>query len=104
MPAQVEQQQQQQQSRGKELTSLGLRKEFTSLGLRLHADSPCISYVFLKHHKPKEGEAEILNALYVTGLPLGLDEVSLEAVFQVFGPVVNVVVHPTQVSLHTVVF
>ncbi|KAF6266678.1 ribosomal RNA-processing protein 7-domain-containing protein [Scenedesmus sp. NREL 46B-D3] len=55
-------------------------------------------YVFIKHHKPKEGEAEVPNALYVTGLPLGLDEVGLAAVFTVFGHVVNVVLHPSKRS------
>jgi hypothetical protein len=74
-----------------------MAKEFQSLGLRLHADTPHISYVFIKHHKPKEGEAEVPNALYVAGLPLGLDEVSLEAVFSVFGHVANVVLHPSKV-------
>ncbi|WIA09053.1 hypothetical protein OEZ85_008467 [Tetradesmus obliquus] len=75
-----------------------MAKEFTSLRLRLHADAPHISYVFIKHHKPKEGEAEVPNALYVAGLPLGLDEVSLEAVFSVFGHVANVVLHPSKRS------
>lgn len=74
-------------------------KEYKSLGLRLHANSPCISYVFAKHHKPLDSDSEVANALYVTGLPLGLDEVSLESIFSVFGEVANVVVHPTKVGI-----
>lgn len=72
--------------------------DYRSLGLRLHADSPFISYVFVKRHKPHAEEADIPNALYVTGLPLGLDQASLEAIFQLFGGVADVVMHPSRVS------
>lgn len=74
-------------------------KEYKSLGLRLHADSPFICYVFVKQHKAQDAGEDMANALYVTGLPLGLDdEVSLESIFSVFGAVANVVVHPTKAS------
>lgn len=73
-------------------------KEYRSLGLRLHVNSPFISYVFVKHHAAHDSEVDVANALYVNGLPLGLDEVSLESIFAVFGAIRNVVVHPTKVS------
>eukprot|EP00878_Enallax_costatus_P032670 GHUV01035920.1.p1 GENE.GHUV01035920.1~~GHUV01035920.1.p1 ORF type:complete len:166 (+),score=35.05 GHUV01035920.1:268-765(+) len=73
-------------------------KDYKALGLRLHVNSPFISYVFIKHHVGHDSDSEVANALYVTGLPLGLDEVSLEGIFAVFGEVANVVVHPTKRS------
>jgi hypothetical protein len=81
--------------------------EYKSLGLRLHAASPFISYVFLKRHTAAaaahEGDAPAANAstattaLYVTGLPLGLDEGSLASIFGLFGGVTDVVMHPSKV-------
>ena len=79
-------------------TTAAASKEYKPLGLRLHVNSPFISYVFIKHHVAHDSESEVANALYVTGLPLGLDAVSLESIFAVFGEVANVVVHPTKVS------
>ncbi|KAF8072922.1 Rrp7a [Scenedesmus sp. PABB004] len=90
-------QQQQQPPAGGGRGSGGGRGEFRSLGLRLHASSPVVSYVFVKRHREGEGEAAA-NALYVTGLPLGVDEVSLGSIFGVFGAVEQTVMHPSKRS------
>eukprot|EP00879_Flechtneria_rotunda_P007287 GHRR01007644.1.p1 GENE.GHRR01007644.1~~GHRR01007644.1.p1 ORF type:complete len:243 (+),score=85.44 GHRR01007644.1:1304-2032(+) len=74
-------------------------KEYKSLGLQLQFNTPFITYVFIKKHQPRDGEADIGYALYVTGLPLGLtDELSLQQLFGVFGEVQTVAVHPTKRS------
>lgn len=76
-------------------------KDCKCLGLQLHQGSPVISYIFIKRQKAIEGHSNVSNALYVTGLPLGLDETALEAIFQLFGEVGNVVMHPSKVSCRT---
>eukprot|EP00775_Hariotina_reticulata_P013701 gene13701-13823_t len=73
-------------------------KEYKSLALRLHKSSPCLVYVFIKKQQPHPNEQEVSNALYVTGLPLGLDDDSLAAIFSCFGPVQDVVLHPSKRS------
>lgn len=76
-----------------------------SLGLQLHQGSSLVTYVYIKRQKAQGGvdaerttAAAAAHALYVTGLPLGLDEASLQAIFQLFGEVVDVVMHPSKVS------
>jgi hypothetical protein len=84
---QEQQQQQQQQHQG-----------FKSLGLQLHPESAVVSYVYIKRQKLQESDSSApTHALYVTGLPLGLDEAALQAIFQLFGEVVDIVMHPSKV-------
>lgn len=64
--------------------------DYKSIGLRLHASSSVISYVFIKRHRSKQEQAPVENAIFVTGLPLGLDEQHTRAVFGCFGAVSQV--------------
>jgi hypothetical protein len=75
----------------------GGSKEYSSLALRLHPTAPYLAYVFVKKHKSKEEEVQTPNALYVTGLPYGLNQEHVEAIFSCFGGVEQVVLHQTQV-------
>jgi hypothetical protein len=73
--------------------------DFKALGLRLYpAHAPLlITYLYLKQHTAKETGGAVPGAVFVTGLPLGLDESSLRAVFGCFGDVAQVVLHATKV-------
>lgn len=89
-----QQQEQQQQHQQQHQAAQG----FKSLGLQLHADSSLITYVYIKRQKAQDGDAaSTAHALYVTGLPLGVDEAALQAIFQLFGDVEDVVMHPSKV-------
>lgn len=71
---------------------------YKALGLRLYKDTPLITYIYLKQHTNKEGGAEVPNTLFAAGLPLGMDQDSLRAVFSCFGEVSQVVLHHTKAS------
>jgi hypothetical protein len=75
----------------------GGSKEYSSLALRLHPTAPYLAYVFVKKHKSKEEEVQTPYALYVTGLPYGVNQEHVEAIFSAFGGVEQVVLHQTQV-------
>jgi hypothetical protein len=79
-------------------------KAYKSLGLRLHKGSPFLVYVFMKAHQPSPNEQGVSDILYVTGLPLGLDDDSLAAIFSCFGEVQDVVLHPSKVCCHDLSF
>ncbi len=76
---------------------------FKALGLRLHTASPFITYVYLKQHRSSassDGDAgAVPHAVFVAGLPLGVDEAQLLEVFSCFGVVSKVVLHATKVWL-----
>jgi hypothetical protein len=89
-----QQQHQQQQQQQQQQAAQG----FKSLGLQLHPDSSLITYVYIKRQKAQDGDAaSTAHALYVTGLPLGVDEAALQAIFELFGDVEDVVMHPSKV-------
>jgi hypothetical protein len=94
---QQQQEQQQQQQQHQEQQQQQQHQGFKSLGLQLHPDSAVVSYVYIKRQKLQEGDSSAAHALYVTGLPLGLDEAALQAIFQLFGEVVDIVMHPSKV-------
>jgi hypothetical protein len=95
---QEQQQQQQHQQQQQQQQHHQAAQGFKSLGLQLHPASKVISYVYIKRQKGQDGDASLANALYVTGLPLGLDEAALQTIFELFGEVLDVVVHPSKVS------
>jgi len=67
------------------------------LGLRVRPGSPFIACVVLKRHEPAASAASAQdNAVFVAGLPLGVDEEALTAMFSCFGAVAQAVMHPTQ--------
>lgn len=86
-----------------------------SLGLQLRKDSSLICYIFLKAHQPAHESSggaaaaapdhvqaamqqqQHRNAVFVAGLPLGLEDDDLAAVFSCFGEVAQVVLHTTKV-------
>jgi hypothetical protein len=92
--AQQSQQQQQQQSQQQQQPP---GQGFKLLGLQLHPGSSVVSYVYIKRQKAQDGHS-ISNALYVTGMPLGVDEEALQAIFQLFGAVEDIVMHPSKVN------
>jgi hypothetical protein len=65
------------------------------LALRIHPGSPFLTYIPIKQHKGKD---EGLPALFVAGIPFGFDKESLEAVFDCFGTVAQIVLHGTEVG------
>jgi len=73
---------------------------YAPIGLRLNPSSPFVSYVYVKQHRLKESGIDVDNTVFVAGLPLGVDESSLKAIFGCFGEVAQVVLHGTKVS-HT---
>lgn len=106
MPSGQQQQQQHQhnqQQRNQQQQHTAAAQGFKSLGLQLHPGSSVVSYVYMKRQKMQEGAdssaSMAAHALYVTGLPLGLDEASLQSIFQLFGEVEDVVMHPSKVCL-----
>jgi ABC-type transport system involved in cytochrome bd biosynthesis fused ATPase/permease subunit len=95
---QQHQQQQQQQQHQEQQQQHQAAQGFKSLGLQLHPDSSLITYVYIKRQKAQDGDAaSTAHALYVTGLPLGVDEAALQAIFQLFGDVEDVVMHASKV-------
>jgi hypothetical protein len=89
--------------------------QLKSLGLQLRQDSSLISYIFIKAHQQskedddqqqshaaqqqqqQQQQQQHKHAVFVTGLPLGLEEDDLAAVFSCFGDVSQVVLHQTKV-------
>lgn len=86
------------------------QQQLKSIGLQLRKDSSLISYIFLKAHQVREDDQQQQqgqdeqqqhphkHAVFVTGLPLGLEENDVEAVFSCFGGVSQVVLHNTKRS------
>lgn len=70
---------------------------FKTLGLRLHKSSPHVCSIYLKQHAAN-GVGEVPHTIFVAGLPLGVDQSSLQAVFECFGDVAQVVLHSTKVG------
>lgn len=74
-------------------TDAGLRL----LSLRTQRGSPFLTYVAIKEHRTKEGEAEHGPALFISGLPLNFDADAVAEVFACFGEVLQVVLHGNKV-------
>ncbi|KAG2432773.1 hypothetical protein HYH02_012905 [Chlamydomonas schloesseri] len=63
-----------------------------TLGLKLRAKSPFLQYIAVKTHDAGG------TALFVSGLPYGLNEDTLKECFEAFGPVLQAVLHPLKRS------
>lgn len=66
------------------------------LRVRIKAGSPFLSYVAIKAHM--SGKQRDSPSLFLSGIPLGLDEESVEQVFACFGDIQQVVLHPNKRS------
>lgn len=64
-----------------------------TLGLKYKAHSPFLQYIAVKTHDAGG------TALFVSGLPYGLNEVTLKELFEAFGSVIQAVLHPLKVSV-----
>lgn len=69
-------------------------KEFTALGLQLGKTSPFITYLLLKKNISQQTDC----ALYVAGLPYGINDDVLKTVFSSFGAVSGVGIQPSKTS------
>ncbi|GLI60389.1 hypothetical protein VaNZ11_002535 [Volvox africanus] len=72
-----------------------------TLGLKIRRSNPFIHYIAIKAHvQPKTPGREegVGAALFVSGLPLGVDERNLTEIFECFGPVSQAVLHPLKRS------
>ncbi|GIL93652.1 hypothetical protein Vretifemale_21054, partial [Volvox reticuliferus] len=91
---------------GSELALSGAGRHMTgerihTLGLRSRRSNPFIHYIAIKAHVHPEApgsEEAVRAALFVSGLPLGVDERSLTEIFECFGPVSQAVLHPLKRS------
>ncbi|KXZ54941.1 hypothetical protein GPECTOR_3g110 [Gonium pectorale] len=72
-----------------------------TLGLRLGHSNPFLQYLVVKPHGQSKNSAGAENsaaALFVSGLPLGVDEDALRELFEAFGAVSQAVLHPLKRS------
>jgi hypothetical protein len=71
--------------------------ELRTLGLRLRSGSPFISYVLVKKQTVGISEEQADRAIFVAGLPLGVDSDVLRDIFSCFGAVDQVALHQNKV-------
>lgn len=74
------------------------KQQLKTIGLRTRQGSPFITYVSIKRHEAKHNISVQDNAVFVAGLPLGLDEDICKQIFSCFGEVGQVVLHQSKVS------
>jgi hypothetical protein len=65
------------------------------LRVRHKAGNPFLSYVAIKAHM--SGKQRDSPSLFLSGIPLGMEEGSVEQVFACFGDIQQVVLHPNKV-------
>jgi hypothetical protein len=72
--------------------------ELKPLGLRLRKGSPFISYILVKQQTVGVSEEQADRAIFVAGLPLGVEPDVLREIFTCFGDVDQVALHPSKVG------
>ncbi len=71
--------------------------QYQALGVVLLPDKAVTRFLYIRPHISAGDSLSADSVLFVSGLPVRLDEEALLEIFSVFGPVLSAAVHPEQV-------